>query len=236
MRKSISDILNLQNVDLRIRELEERFKKIAPERAKLVSDFNAVKKTYEESLAAVREVEKNIRICHSDNESEQEKLKASKIRSGVVKKAAEYEAVLSEIATHEQNISDLETKEIGLYEELDKVREQAEKVERSYKATGRMAKKEVKELDDLKVNILDEIKKLAVLSIEKEKFIPQAVLDTYKRLLSSGKGIPLSPIHNGLCGNCNLSLPPMTLNNAMKGNMVECDNCSYLLYQPDLDN
>lgn len=233
MKKSIQDLLALQAVDIRIRNLETRYRTIPGERANIVAEFDVVKKAFSAATAAVQDVEKQIRACQLENATEQENLKKSKIRSGTVKKAAEYEAIMKEIADCETRISSLETKELELYDTLEKVQENAKKAERSYKSTGRLAQSEVRELDALKEKILNEIKQKTIESKSLEKNVAQNVLAMYKRMLASGKGEPVSPIKNGLCGNCSLVLPPMTLNNASKGDLVECDQCSYFLYDPD---
>ena len=46
MKKSIRDLLALQAVDIRIRNLEIRYKTIPGERANLVAEFEVVKKAF----------------------------------------------------------------------------------------------------------------------------------------------------------------------------------------------
>ena len=52
MKKSVADILALQKVDIRIRNLEIRYKTIPGERAQLVSEFEQVKKAFAAASAA----------------------------------------------------------------------------------------------------------------------------------------------------------------------------------------
>lgn len=233
MKKSIRDLLALQAVDIRIRNLEIRYKTIPGERAALVAEFEVVKKALAAAKAKVQKLELAIRTCQSETASEQENLKNSKIRSATIKKAAEFDAINAQIAGCEKRISELETKELELYDELEKAKEKAVAAERSYKATGRLAQAEVRQLDDLKAKIVEEIKAKALESKELEKNVGQSMLSQYKRILATGKGEPLSPIKGGLCGNCSLKLPPMTLNQASVGDIVICDHCSYFLYDPE---
>ncbi len=234
MKKSIRDLLALQEVDLRIRSLQIRLATIPGERAKLVDEFKVVQKAYGAAQDAVKNVELNLRTCQSDTATEQENLKKSRIRSGTVKKAAEYEAVNAEIAACEKRISDLETREIELYDELEEAKKACAKAERSYKATGRLAQAEVKELDALKETILAEIKTRTSESAELEKSVAPDTLRQYKRMLATGKGEPLAPITNGSCPNCSTSLTPATIAEGMKGGIVECDNCAFMLYDPEV--
>lgn len=233
MKKSIRDLLALQAVDIRIRNLEIRYKTIPGERTALVAEFEVVKKALAAAKAKVQKLELAIRTCQSETASEQENLKNSKIRSATIKKAAEFDAINAQIAGCEKRISELETKELELYDELEKAKEKAVAAERSYKATGRLAQAEVRQLDDLKAKIVEEIKAKTLESKELEKNVGQSMLSQYKRILATGKGEPLSPIKGGLCGNCSLKLPPMTLNQASVGDIVTCDHCSYFLYDPE---
>ena len=233
MKKSIRDLLALQAVDIRIRNLEIRYKTIPVERASLVSEFEVVKKALAVAKAELQKNELAIRTCQSETASEQENLKNSKIRSATIKKAAEFEAINAQIAGCEKRISELETKELELYDDLEKAKAKVVAAERSYKATGRLAQAEVRQLDELKVKIVEEIKAKMAESRELEKNVGQSMLSQYKRILATGKGEPLSPIKGGLCGNCSLKLPPMTLNKASVGDIVECDHCSYFLYDPE---
>ena len=233
MKKSIRDLLALQAVDIRIRNLEIRYKTIPTERANLVEEFEVVKKALAVAKNKLQKVELAIRNCQSETASEQENLKNSRIRSATVKKAAEFDAINAQIAGCEKRISELETKELELYDELEKVKADVIRAERKYKATGRQAQAEVRQLDELKGTILEEIRARSVESKELEKNVAQASLAQYKRLLATGKGEPVSQINNGLCGNCSLKLTPMTLNQASVGDVVTCDHCSYFLYDPN---
>lgn len=235
MKKSVADILALQKVDIRIRNLEIRYKTIPGERAQLVNEFEQVKKAFAAASAAVKKLELQIRTCQTDNASEQAKLQNSKVRSGTVKKAAEYDAILAEIAASEKTISELETRELELYDALEKAQTAEKAAERQYKAVGRMAQKEVRELDELKEKILNEIRERSFEVKKLEKDVAQVMLAKYKRLLASGQGDPVSPIcDQRTCGHCNIALPPSTLNEAKKGNLLECDNCSFLIYDPEV--
>lgn len=233
MKKSIRDLLALQAVDIRIRNLETRYKTIPVERANLVAEFEVVKKALAVAKAQLQKVELAIRTCQSETAAEQENLKNSKIRSATVKKAAEFDAINAQIAGCEKRISELETKELELYDELENAKAKVVAAERSYKATGRLAQAEVRQLDELKAQIIEEIKVKTAESRQLEKMISQNILPQYKRILATGKGEPLSPIKGGLCGNCSLKLPPMTLNQASVGDMMTCDHCSYFLYDPE---
>ena len=72
---------------------------------------------------------------------------------------------------------------------------------------------------------------------DKKRFTTQIdlnVLEIYKRILESDKkGKPVVPIVNGACSNCLLKITPQTMNAAKKGSVIQCDNCSHIIYDPE---
>ena len=92
---------------------------------------------------------------------------------------------------------------------------------------------EVRELDSLKEIVLKEVAEKEAVSAELAKNVPPKYLDPYRRMLSTGKGRPVSVIHDGNCSNCNMKNSPQTAMEAARGNLVNCEYCSFFLYDPD---
>ena len=67
-----------------------------------------------------------------------------------------------------------------------------------------------------------------------EQNISQSTLEIYKKLIADKKGEALVPVVDGVsCGFCRLKLTPQTINNAKRGDITLCDNCSRMIYCPD---
>ena len=233
MRQYIKDLLALQTVDLRIRDLKTRLASIPAERAKLVAEFEVVRKGLDKAKQNKLKVEQAVKQQAAATAAAQEKLQALKIKSSSIKKINEYNAILAEIEAAKKNISDSETREIELMDEQDAAAQALAKAERSYKGTGRIVQAEVRELDSIKEAILKEIGEKEKLSAELAKNVPPKYLDPYRRLLASGKGSPVGVIRNGSCSNCNMKNSPQTTMEAKNGELVNCDNCFFFLYDPD---
>lgn len=233
MKRTILDLLALQEVDMRLRELEKRYKSLPAERAELVAEFEVVRTALAKAENIVKKLELQIKSLEGDTAAKKAHLQDVRVQSGTVKKVSDYNNIMSEIATTEKAIADLEEQTLTAMDNLEKANVHLEKATRHYRATGRTVKKEVLELDALKETILKEVTEKSAESKLLEKKVAQTTLEIYKRLLASGKGEPVGKIQNGLCSNCSLGLPPMTQNEAKKGNLVHCDNCSCLLYDPE---
>ena len=234
MKRSILDLIALQNIDLRIRDLETRLKNIPSERAELVAEFDVVKKALAAAEALVKQTEMKIRTLEGEIEASKAHLTDIRLRSPSIKKVAEYNAAMADIDATGKKIAQLEDSEIEAMDSLEKAKANVERTAKNYRATGRSVQKEVRELDAFKETIQAELKAKTAESAELEKKVAIATLPAYKRLLSSGKGTPVGTVMpGGLCSNCSLKIPPMTLVEAKKGNLVTCDNCSHLIYDPN---
>ena len=234
MKRSILDLIALQNADLRIRELEKKYKSIPAERQELVAEFDIVRKALAAAENQVRQTELRIKGIEGEIEAKKKHLSEIRLRSGSVKNVASYNALMADSAATEKAVSELEDSLLLAMEQLEKDKVSAEKAGRSYRATGRTVQKEVLALDQMKEDILAEVQAKAAESKELEKKVALSTLTAYKRMLSSGKGTPVGQVlEGGLCSNCSLKLPPMTLGSARKGDLAVCDNCSCFLYDPE---
>ena len=148
MKRSILDLIALQNVDLRIRDLETRLKNIPAERAELVAEFEVVKKALTAAEALVKQTEMKIRTIEGEIEAAKAHLTDIRLRSPSIKKVAEYNAAMADIASTEKKITQLEDSEIEAMEALEKAKADSERAARNYRATGRSVQKEVRELDE----------------------------------------------------------------------------------------
>ena len=90
MKKTIEDLLILQAEDLRIRELKTRLAAIPGERARLVAEFEVVKKGLEKAKQHKLKVEQAVKQQAAATASAQENLRALMIKSASVKKINEY--------------------------------------------------------------------------------------------------------------------------------------------------
>ena len=213
--------------------MKNRLLSIPKERASLVAEFDIVRKGLEKAKQNKLKVEQAVKQQAAATQAAQENLRALMIKSTSVKKINEYNAILSEIETAKKNISDSETREIELMDEQEAAAQLLAKAERSYKATGRTVQAEVRELDSLKESIMKEIVEKEKLSEEYAKNVQPKYLDPYRRMLAAGKGSPVGTIRDGSCSNCNMKNSPQTAMHAKNGELVNCDNCSFFLYDPE---
>ncbi len=230
MKNWVSNILTVQQYDMKLRDLETKYRTIPGERAKLKEEYEAAKA----QLAAEREnaarLEHEGKQTESDIAALNEKIRKNLTQSAMVKKNAEYQALMTEIEKSKNQISELETKMIELMDEQETARKAVAEQEKMFAATQTQIREELAEFAQL----VEQIKQDALkLKAEKKGFLPRVelnVLNAYQNILTRDKGKPVVPIVNGCCGHCSLTVTPQTINEAKRGDLVFCDNCAHILY------
>lgn len=234
MRKWVEDLLALQNVDMRIRNLKVKLDALPGERGRLDGELGSGKAELKDAKEGVQKVELQIKKSESSIGQVNEEIRKLQTQSGMVKKNTEYQAMMHEIELCKGRISDFETEEIGLLDEMEKAKAALKAAEKSLSEKERAIKAELQDFVQLESDIKKEIEELSAGRKALEGRLESVYLTAYRRLLAKGRGTPLSMVCvGGICSNCQLKLTPQTLHQAKKGEMALCDNCSHMLYSPD---
>lgn len=226
----IESLLVLQKTDMRIRRLATRLEMLPTEREKLNQDLARTKEGSKDAKEALLKTELDIKQVESEVQKVNAEIQRLQGQSLQVKKNDEYKALMREIKHFEKKISDFETQELMLLDQQDKHKEVLSTFAKNLVAKESSIKEELKELEDLESDLKEEIAAMEEKRKSQLEGIKPGLLSTYQRLLSAGKGEPLSRIHNGNCGHCHLKITPQTVNMARKGEQAFCDNCGRLVY------
>ena len=232
MKAWVSNILTLQEFDMKLRGLETKYRTIPNERHKLREEYEAAQAALAAARENVAKADRNLKQTEAEIAAQNEAVRKFLTQSALVKKNDEYQALLQNIEVAKGRISELESRVIELLDEQEAARKALADQEREFAATDKQVREELAEFEQL----IETIKADAVkLKAEKKKFMPRVelnVLNAYQNILTRDKGAPVVPIVNGSCGNCSLKVTPQLINEAKKGTLVYCDNCSHILYYP----
>ena len=230
MNEWITDLLALQDLDLKIRNLNLRIDTIPSEKKRLDSLVKDAVSDVEVAKDGLRWIERAIK----ENEGEIEKLnEASRkllTQSAMVKKNNEYQAMMADIEAKKNAVSDIETKILELLDQAESAQQGIAAAEKELAVTQKSVKAEMADLVELKQELEEDIGEKLKLRKAYESKIDTQTLSVYHRLLEGGKGEPVAMINQGVCSFCRLKVPPQTINNAKKGVLTLCDNCSHILY------
>lgn len=226
-------MLALQDLDMRIRNLKLRLSMLPVEKEKLTSENTREQEAMKEAKAKLQKTELDIKQLESAIQKENSEILRFQGQSIMVKKNEEYKALMSEIEKCKSKISDIESREIELLDQLEKEKTIFKGHEKNFNERTKSVQNELKELDQLGADLKDEIEKIKAGRPALESKIDPEMLSGYTRLLNSKKGAPMVKVNQENCGNCHLKLTPQTINTARKGVMARCDNCSHMLYLDD---
>jgi len=229
MKKWIEDLLELQTIDMRIRNMKMRLEMLPKEKISLEAEMKKEEGEIKLKSENTKKTELAIKRAESSISQVNETIKKIQANSAMVKKNNEYQAMMSEIAQNKAKISDFETEEITLLDELEKAKTELKAFEKQYHAKVQTIKENLSELQQMEGEVREEINRLIAERGHKESGIPQDIIRLYSRLLKT-TGDPLVKVNNDICGNCHLKLTPQTLAESRKGSVITCDNCQHLLY------
>jgi uncharacterized protein len=229
MKEWIGHLIALQDIDMRIRRMQMRLKLLPNEKIKLTEE----RKVADEELKSKSEKSKKCELDIKKVESEISQFNAeiSKLQSQsvMIKKNEEYRALLKEIGDRNEKISECETKEIMLMDELEEDMSEFREYQKQHHARTKAIEDELNELSTMEDELKEEIIRQRRGRKGFESKLTVDVLSIYNRLLKR-KGTPFVKIHKGNCGNCHLKLIPQTSAEAKKGAIVTCENCAHMLY------
>jgi len=229
MKKWIEDLLELQTIDMRIRNMKMRLEMLPKEKVSLEAELKKEEGEIKSKSEHTKKTELAIKNAESSIAQVNDTIKKIQSNSAMVKKNVEYQAMMSEIAQNKAKISDFETEEITLLDELEKAKSELKEFEKQFQAKVKTIKENLAELRQMEGEVREEINRLIAERGLKENGISQDVIRLYSRLLKTS-GDPLVKVNNDICGNCHLKLTPQTLAETRKGSVINCDNCQHLLY------
>ena len=229
----VKNLLNLQALDLEIRNLKLRLTMIPKEAENLQREIVKI----ESKVKAAKEQKANHELQLKQTESQiaelNDKVGKLQTQSALVKKNTEYQAMLGSIAMLKKSISDLESKQLELMDTLAADDKAIYAATAAVKPETAPLRDEIKELAELVNDVKARGRELLAKRPELRSMVDSEILPRYEQILKKNTTTPLVPVEIDKCGNCHLRLTPQTLNSARAGAITFCDNCMHIIYMPD---
>lgn len=230
MKSWVMRILTVQQCDMRLRALEVKYKTIPGERAKLKEEYLAAKQKAAEAEEVCKRLELEMKQAEGESASLAEKQTKALTQSSLVKKNTEYQALLEEIEHIKSKISDQETKILELMDAQEEARKTLAECQKEFTLTERHVRQELADFEEVINHIKEEVVKIRADKKNFSKTVDMKTLEAYNHILTRDSGEPVVPIENGACSHCLIKVTPQCANEAKKGMLVFCDNCSHILY------
>ncbi len=226
----VENLLNLQELDMQIRNLKLRLTMIPKEAEKLQQQIasveRGVKQAKEKKAAHELEIKKNEDEINALND----KIGKLQEQSTLIKKNTEYQAMLGSIAMLKKSISDLESRQLELMDIVEADNQAIRQAMAAAKPQTASLREELAELAELTTEVKRRGRELLAKRPELRSMVDSEVLPRYEQILQKNSGQPLVCAEADKCGNCHLRLTPQTLNQARAGAITYCDNCMHIIY------
>ena len=231
MSGELSQLIELQELDLDIQRITDRLAKIPVEREKIenefqtqASEFLALQSTHEKLIADRKQLE--VELASAQQLHEKYKQDLMKVRN-----EKEYSTVLREIDATKKQVTTYETDILKRMEEVERLEKElgegAPDVERKRDDMGQF-------LIMLDSEVTDSNASLAVLQQHRAELvlqIPREMLSTYERMSRTKRGQALAAIRDGICSACRVRVRPKVFSDVRRGDqMITCESCGRILY------
>lgn len=234
MREQLVFLLQLQQADVKVRELENAVNQLPAKLDPLRRDLAKLQTMLDGERSKLAETDAWRKQQQELLDREREALKAAQSKLQVVKNSKEFSAASREVDNKRKSISDRES-------ELKKVSE-ASSASTSQLATRDKDVEAVRtELTNSEAAQKDQLTELQTQLAEAKVArdaargsVDKQWLKTYDSLVGK-KGYAVAPVVKGVCQGCHMALPPQLNNILARMESIEtCPRCGRLVYRKEL--
>lgn len=238
MDPALTKLLEVQDKDNRIANLKKQVDSVPAEKARVEQEMDTADSIMAGAKATMQDVEKAIKTVEMEIGTLQQRKADLLGKSHQIKKNDEYKAMLHEVELFEKKIEALEDKQLENWEALEAAKSKRGDAQKEADAARARMQTHIEDLETRARNCQQQVEK-----VQKERDALAAEIDPemlrlYERLLSKATAgehfqPPLVPLDGEMCGSCRLQVVPQVRHKVMKNDMVTCENCGAILYNPD---
>jgi len=231
MQEAIEKLLTLQERDRALAGWRAEIVGLATERA----EVNSRSANAEATQAAAEQTGKELEVkkdgLEVEIQAEQEKIRTYSKQQLETKDNTAYRALARQIEDCKKFISDLETRELMVLEEIDAQAETVLQTSANLAEAKSDQASAMSQIDEREKNLNQNIEETGSLRAEAAGAIEETTLTRYEKLLQRRGANIVVGITHGACGGCHMKLPTSEVT-AVKNenNITHCPNCSRILY------
>jgi len=231
MLPQISQLLQLQERDQRIRALQKELKDIpkneALARTQLAGDLAAV----ESAQQKAKEIEVQIKSLELDIQTRQNSIKRLQDQQFETRKNEEFQALGTEVQRYQREVCGLEDRELEHMEALEAAKAVIKEAQARLAATQARVDEELQALSARAAGVRQ---RLEAEQTERETLadpIEPGALDLYNRLFAKKPDAAVVAMENGICGGCHMKIVIGTLQQLrQEEGLTQCESCGRILY------
>ncbi len=233
MMKSILNLLEIQEIDLKILQLAELQKTLPENLSNLKKDVALKKQELDNATLTLRDAKAKQKNIETELESHKTTILKYKTQLYQIKSNEQYKALLNEIDGLEKKSAQTEDLILGMMMQIDEKEAFVKDCEKALKKSEenlRLGEDEIKK--DIQ-QVDKEIQELRDKRNTLKKDIEPQLFKKYERILKNKHGTAIVPIIGNVCQGCFMKLPPNDVNEVRRCDVAHtCDNCARILYLP----
>jgi predicted nucleic acid-binding Zn-ribbon protein len=228
----LSQLIELQELDLEILRISDRLARIPVERELIENEFNQRASEFlalKDSHRLTAEQRKQLELELATTQSNLEKFEQDKTR---VRNEKEYTAVLREIDASRKHVGALESEILRLMEEAEKLDVViAEKLPETEGFRAQLDQS-ISSLDQEQQQADRDLSSMNKRRAELAQHLPKSLFASYDRMSRLRRGQALAEVSlEGICSACRMRVRPKVFSDVRKGDeLITCENCGRILY------
>lgn len=228
----LSLLYELQQVEVKIKKLQEKKNQTPPKIKELESKFEEEKAALEQKKSGVEEAKVAQKSKTNLLQTQQEQLKKYQLQRFEIKTNKEYQALETEIAKLSDKNSALEDQILEDMFLIDKLNEEYKLHQQIYAQKDKEHNQKKSELTSEVEATEAEISRWNKKRNESYKFIDKSLIDKYENWKRRTGTFLLSVItEENACSGCYITVPPQVINEIKKDiGIMTCTSCGRILY------
>ena len=228
----IQSVIDLQEIDGRIRELERESKDLPRRKAQESARLKAVNATLEVAKNQLAVAQQRVSEAEAEVTTANDRARELKILQASASSNKEFQQLAIAIEGLEREAEEAGKRGEAMLDEIPKLERAVKDAEEKASGEAGGVSDYCSELDKRLADVKAELDGLAAERAEKAKLVNPRTLLYYERLRTKRwpVAVPLSP--DSVCAGCHLVVPPSTEQMVEhKMELVACTNCGRMLYR-----
>ncbi len=228
----IQTVIDLQEVDGRIRELEREAKDLPRRKALESARLKGVSASLEVARNQLAAAQQRIQESEQEASAAKDRVRELKILQASASSNKEFQQLAMAIEGLEHEADEAEARAYAMMDELPRLERAGKEAEEKMSGETGGVDDFCKELDERLAAVKEELAQLAVERTEKAKLVNPRTLLYYERLRAKRWPVAVPLNADSVCEGCHLVVPPSTEQMVEhKMELVACTNCGRMLYR-----
>jgi len=235
MTEQHTDLRELQKLDLRIKEAQQRIADFDPLFEEVEEPALILERDLGTTRTRLQEMKLEERRLELGTEEKRTRQKRLEERLGTVRNLREEAAVSAELEMVKRSLMNDEQEALTLIDQLRKMEERSAELEAAYAEAAELVEPKRNDLIARRAAAEQELKALRE---ERKELAAQAnpkELKVYDAIRAGGRAIAVSRLtHDGACGHC-FGMVPLQLRNEIhhSTDLIRCEACGVILTAPE---